>query len=224
MAAASLEHVRLFEAIVEANHRALSGDERAGLRPDEWAEALPVVVLTCFDPRLHPLMPEVLGVSESDFIWVTNAGNVITSPLSSTVRSLALACGMHDGKEIAILGHTDCRFFQPVRFLLEGRLRSRGIDLGAAASRLDEFLERLVNERSNVRAAVQSVRHSPLIPRAVPVHGLMVDIESGQLEWVVNGYEVQPASGPKQEPLPPPGALQPGDFRLSGDLPPIGTV
>ena len=47
-------------------------------------------------------MPEVLGLSEPDFIWVTNAGNVVTGPLSSTVRSLALACGVHDGKEIAI--------------------------------------------------------------------------------------------------------------------------
>ncbi len=216
--------MRLFEAIVDANHRALSGDEQAGLRPHEWAEALPVVVLTCFDPRLHPLMPEVLGVSEPDFIWVTNAGNVVTSPLSSTVRSLALACGMHDGKEIAVLGHTDCRFFQPVRFLLEGRLRSGGIRLGAAASGLDEFLGRLVNERANVRSAVQHIRQSPLIPRAVPVHGLMVDIESGQIEWVVNGYEAQPAAELEQHPLPPPESpLDPG-FRITGDLPPIGTT
>ena len=65
--------MRLFEAIVDANHRALAGDSRAGIRPAEFADALPVVVLTCFDPRLHPLMPEVLGVAESDFIWITNA-------------------------------------------------------------------------------------------------------------------------------------------------------
>lgn len=216
--------MRLFEAIVEANHRALSGDERAGLRPQEFEDSLPAVVLTCFDPRLHPLMPEVLGVREPDFIWVTNAGNVVTGPLSSTVRSLALACAVHDGKEIAIVGHTDCRFFQPVRFLLEGRLKSRGIALGPATARLDEFLGRLINERSNVHAAVQHVRQSPLIPSSVPVHGLMVDVESGQLEWVVNGYQVQPAAALKQQPLPPPGTLNAQDFRISGDLPPIGAV
>ena len=34
--------MQLFEAIVEANHRALAGDERAGLRPDEFAASLPV--------------------------------------------------------------------------------------------------------------------------------------------------------------------------------------
>ena len=52
----------------------------------------------------------------------------------------------------------------------------------------------------------------------------MVDIESGQLEWVVNGYEAQPSAELKQQPLPPPGALNAPDFRISGDLPPIGTV
>lgn len=216
--------MRLFEAIVEANHRALGGDERAGLRPHEFEDALPAVVLTCFDPRLHPLMPEVLGLSEPDFIWVTNAGNVVTGPSSSTVRSLALACGVHDGKEIAVLGHTDCRFFQPVRFLLEGRLKSRGIDLGPATAELEGFLGRLVNERSNVHAAVQSVRQSTLIPRAVPVHGLMVDLESGQLEWVVNGYESRPSAALSQQPLPPAGSLNAPDFRISGDLPPIGAL
>jgi carbonic anhydrase len=161
---------------------------------------------------------------EPDFLWVTNAGNVVTGPLSSTVRSLALACGVHDGKEIAVIGHTDCRFFQPVRFLLEGRLKSRGIEPGPTATKLDEFLSRLVNERSNVHAAVQHIRQSPLVPASVPVHGLMVDTESGQLEWIVNGYEAQPAAPLLQQPLPPPGSLGVPDFRISGDLPPIGTV
>lgn len=210
--------VHLLEAIVEANHRALAGDERAGLRPADFADSLPVAVLTCFDPRLHPLMPEVLGISEPDFLWLTNAGNVVTGPLSSTVRSLALACAVHDAKEIVIIGHTDCRFFQPTRFLLEGRLKSRGLDLGAATAKLDDFLSRLINERSNVQIGVRSVRGSPLIPREIPVHGLLVEIESGQLDWVVNGYDSIPARELQQEPLPPP------NFRISGDLPPIGTT
>src|SRR5512145_2002655 len=100
--------MRLFEAIVDANHRALAGDQSAGLRPAEYADSLPVAALTCIDPRLNPLIPEVLGVPEEQFIWLRNAGNIITSPLSSTMRSLALACAVKGGREIVILGHTDC--------------------------------------------------------------------------------------------------------------------
>jgi hypothetical protein len=96
--------------------------------------------------------------------------------------------------------------------------------LGPATAQLDEFLHRLVNERGNVHTAVQSVRQSPLVPGPVPVHGLMVDIESGQLEWIVNGYQAQLSTALTQRPLPPPGKLNAPDFRISGDLPPIGTV
>src|SRR4030095_16323142 len=100
--------MRLLEAIIDANHRAVGGDTKAGLHPAEFAHDLPLVALTCIDPRLNPLLPEVLGVPEDQFIWLRNAGNIITSPLSSTMRSLALACAVKGGKEIAIIGHTDC--------------------------------------------------------------------------------------------------------------------
>src|SRR4051812_36575154 len=100
--------MRLFEAILAANHRALAGDANAGLRPAEYESELPIVALTCIDPRLNPLLPQVLGILPDQFIWLRNAGNVITDPLSSTMRSLALACAIKGAKEIAIIGHTDC--------------------------------------------------------------------------------------------------------------------
>ena len=100
--------MRLFEAIVQANRRAQAGDDSAGLHPADFTDSLPLIALTCIDPRLNPLLPEVLGVPEEKFIWLRNAGNIITGPASSTMRSLALACAVKGGREIAILGHTDC--------------------------------------------------------------------------------------------------------------------
>lgn len=213
----------LFEAVVTANHRALAGDEQAGVRPHEFEQSLPVVVLTCFDPRLHPLMPEVLGIAEPDFIWITNAGNVVTGPLSSTARSVALACAMHEGKEIAVIGHSDCRFFQPSRFGLEHWLQQHGIGLGAVCEGLDQFFGRLVDERSNVRLAVRCLRGSPWIARTTPVHGLMVDLDTGRLEWVENGYESLDSSEAAQQPLPAPGSAPPARDLMGGALPPIGS-
>jgi carbonic anhydrase len=54
--------MRLFEAIVDANHRAAAGDQHAGLHPSEFESELPIIALTCIDVRLNPLLPEVLGV------------------------------------------------------------------------------------------------------------------------------------------------------------------
>src|SRR4030095_10429130 len=100
--------MRLLEAIIDANHRAVGGDTKGGLHPAEFAHDLPLVALSCIDPRLNPLLPEVLGIPEDQFIWLRNAGNVITSSTSSTMRSLALACAVKGGKEIVIIGHSDC--------------------------------------------------------------------------------------------------------------------
>ncbi|MBI2926445.1 MAG: hypothetical protein HYY24_12190 [Verrucomicrobia bacterium] len=229
--------MRLLEAILDANHRALAGDATAGVRPREHADALPLVVLTCFDPRMHPLMPEVIGIPEPEFIWLTNGGNIVTHPLSSTVRSLALACAVHGGKEIVIIGHTDCLFFQPARLVANSFLQSWKLDLGPAARQLDEFLSRHFDGTQNVRLAAKLVRESPLISNRVPVHGLMVDVESGRLERVVNGYEgvgllsgkvglgPPPVSSVSTPPSSPPlgtGALRRPS--IGTDLPPIGSA
>jgi len=187
---------------------------------------------------MHPLMPEVLGVAEPDFIWVTNAGNIITSPVSSTVRSLALACAVQGGKEIAILGHTDCLFFQPTKLVRNQHWANLRSELSSVADALDEFVHRFVDERQNVDLAVKLARSSPLISRRIPIHGLMVDVESGRLEWVVNGYEActvpneeiagaveasHPSGGGSRPTASAPLSHRASDFKLGDDLPPIGT-
>jgi carbonic anhydrase len=181
--------MRLLEAIIEANHRALAGDEHAGLHPAEFAGSLPIIALTCIDPRLNPLMPEVLGIPEAQFIWLRNAGNIITGPLSSTMRSLALACAVKGGREIVIIGHTDCLVGKTSMMELMERFKALGVDRTRLPENLTEYLGLFASERQNVLKAVEFVRASPLIGPGVPVHGLLVDIGSGRLEWLVDGYQ-----------------------------------
>ncbi|MFA6561982.1 MAG: carbonic anhydrase [Verrucomicrobiia bacterium] len=186
--------MRLFETILDANHRAAAGDKRAGVHVADFAEALPVVALTCIDPRLNPLMPEVLGLPEEQFIWLRNAGNIITGSMSSTIRSLALACVVKGGKEIAVIGHTDCRAGQTTVLQLTERFNALGVNRSKLPDNLVEFFGVFASERQNVMKAVDFVRHSPIIGPKTPVHGLLVDIQSGRLEWLVNGYQVLDAA------------------------------
>jgi carbonic anhydrase len=180
---------RLFEAIIAANHAATEGDPKAGLHPAEFEAELPIVALSCIDPRLNPILPAVLGIPADQFIWLRNAGNVITGPLSSTMRSLSLACAVKGGKEIAIIGHTDCQVSKTTTMQLIDRLRVLGIERHLLPENLTEFFGMFASERQNVIKAVEFTRHSPLIGPQVPVHGLVVDINTGRLEWIVNGYQ-----------------------------------
>ena len=188
--------MRLFEAIVEANSKALGGDAKAGLRPEEFAKSFPIVVLTCIDPRLNRLMPEVLGVPEDQFIWLRNAGNIIFDSLSSMTRTLALACAVKGGKEIAIIGHTDCRVGKTSMVELTDSFRQLGIERSRLPDNINEFFGLFASERQNVLRGVEHVRQSPLIGPRIPVHGLLVDTGSGKLEWLVNGYEVLERGAP----------------------------
>jgi len=183
--------MRLFEAIIDANHRAVAGDNSAGLHPADFADELPVIALTCIDPRLNALFPNVLGLPGEQFIWLRNAGNIITSPLSSTMRSLALACAVKGGREIAIIGHTDCQVCKTTTSQLLDKLKDLGVERSHLPENINEFFGMFATERQNVIKACDIVRQSPLIGPKIFVHGPLVDIETGKLEWVVNGYEAR---------------------------------
>jgi carbonic anhydrase len=181
--------MRLFEAILEANHRAVAGDREAGLHPADFENELPVVALTCVDPRLNAYFPNALGLPAEEFIWLRNAGNIITGPLSSTLRSLALACAVKGGKEIAVIGHTDCQVCRTTTMQLLEKFEAFGVKRQLLPENIVEFFGLFASERQNVIKAVDIIRQSPLIGPKIPVHGLLLDIETGRLEWVVNGYQ-----------------------------------
>ena len=181
--------MRLFEAIIDANHRAVAGDASAGLHPAEFEDALPVIALTCIDPRLNAFFPNALALPAEQFIWLRNAGNIITGPLSSTMRSLALACAVKGGREIAIIGHTNCQVCRTTTMVLLDELKVLGVDRSRLPENVTEFFGTFGSERQNVIKACDFARSSPLIGPKIPVHGLMIDIESGKLDWVVNGYD-----------------------------------
>lgn len=185
--------MRLLDAILDANQRATAG-QAPPLVPGEFTDGLPLVALSCIDARLNHLIPEALGVPESHFIWLRNAGNIITGPMSSTMRSLALACAVKGGKEILILGHSDCLVRKTGTMELLGKFAALGIERARMPENLQEYFGLFASERQNVLRAVEHVRASPLIGPRVPVHGALMDIATGRLELLVNGYQALEAA------------------------------
>jgi len=181
--------MRLFEAIIDANHRAVAGDQNAGLHPADYESELPVIALTCIDPRLNAFFPNALALPADQFIWLRNAGNIIFGPMSSMMRALALACAVKGGKEIAIIGHTDCQVCKTTTMQLLERFKELGVERHLLPENLNEFFGLFSSERQNVIKACDIVRHSPLIGPKIPVHGLLINIETGELDWIVNGYQ-----------------------------------
>jgi carbonic anhydrase len=94
------------------------------------------------------------------------------------------------GKEIVVIGHTDCQVGKTTTMQLLDRFRALGIERHILPDNLNEFFGMFGSDRQNIIKAVDIVRRSPLIGPRVPVQGLLIDIASGNLEWLVNGYDV----------------------------------
>ena len=77
--------------------------------------------------------------------------------------------------------------------VLLDKLKELGVERHLLPENVNEFFGMFGSERQSVIKACDFVRHSPLIGPKIPVHGLLVDIETGKLEWVVNGYDAWPA-------------------------------
>jgi carbonic anhydrase len=60
-------------------------------------------------------------------------------------------------------------------------LRNAGIDL-------DHWLKGFDNVSDSVRHSVQTIRNHPLMPKDIPVHGLVIHPSTGRLEVIINGY------------------------------------
>ena len=72
--------------------------------------------------------------------------------------------------------------------LLE-KFKTLGVERSLLPDNLNEFFGLFGSERQNVIKACDIIRQSPLIGPKVPVHGLLLDVETGKLDWIVNGYQ-----------------------------------
>ncbi|MCY9220783.1 carbonic anhydrase, partial [Bacillus licheniformis] len=50
------------------------------------------------------------------------------------------------------------------------------------------WLKSFDSVEDSVRDSVSVIRNHPLMPEEVPVHGLVIDPETGRLDLIVNGY------------------------------------
>jgi carbonic anhydrase len=85
------------------------------------------------------------------------------------------------------------------------------VERGGLPENLTEFFGLFASERQNVMKSVDFVRQSPLIGPKIPVHGLMIDVTTGKLEWVVNGYQaLESLATMKADAAQAPGESPPG--------------
>jgi carbonic anhydrase len=177
----------LLNEILAHNERFVAERER----PITSKPAKKIALFTCMDTRLVEFLEPAMGLRRGDAKVIKNAGNTIIDPNGGVVRSLVVAVHALGCEEIYVIGHLDCGMSKIDDEALEQKMLERGVPaeaINALQPGLREWLGAFHDPRGNVRHVVAVLRQSPFFPQDVPVHGLIFDPASGQLELLDNGY------------------------------------
>jgi len=152
-----------------------------------------IAIFTCMDTRLVDFLEPAMGIKRGEVKVIKNAGNSITGPFEATIRSLIVSIFELGVKEIIVIGHLDCGISHTTSQSLIKKMLDRGISLDAIKmidKELEDWIDDFHHPIDNVVEAVKKIRNSPLIPKDVPVHGLMFNPTTGEVEVVIDGYQV----------------------------------
>lgn len=153
-----------------------------------------LVVLTCMDTRLVELLPRAMNLRNGDAKVIKNAGAIVSHPFGSVMRSMLVAVYELMAAEVAVVGHYGCG----MTGLSCERVLQKAVDRGIAPETLQKLERDGINLKSwltgfespedGVRQSVALIRQHPLLPKDVPVHGLLICPDTGRLDVISEGY------------------------------------
>ncbi|GIN39089.1 MULTISPECIES: beta-class carbonic anhydrase [Heyndrickxia] len=154
-----------------------------------------LVILTCMDTRLVELLHKATNTKNGDVKIIKNAGAIVTHPFGSIMRSLLIAVYELQADEVLVIGHHDCGMSAINSNSVLEKLKQRGIEeqtletIKYSGIDLHEWFQGFDHVEDSVKHSVDMIKHHPLMSKDIPIHGLVIDPETGKLDLVVNGYE-----------------------------------
>jgi carbonic anhydrase len=96
--------------------------------------------------------------------------------------------------EIIVIGHKDCGMSKMNPESIMKKFEGEGISKDAintlihSGIDLNKWLEGFDDVFESVKNSVNVIKNHPLIPKRIPVHGLVIDPTTGELEIAESGY------------------------------------
>lgn len=153
-------------------------------------------LVTCMDCRLVTMFEAALGLQRGDVLELRTAGATIpeadrSQASNDLIRSLAGGIYLLGVRRVLVIGHTECGLGHVNSTALTASMQALGVDpqkliqeqgLGDTNG-LMRWLGAFQDVHVNVKEVVDAIRNSPYLPR-IPVHGLVIDINTGKLSVV----------------------------------------
>ena len=183
----------LISDLLDHNRAFVESGEFAPFLTDRFPDKK-LVIVTCMDTRLTELLPRALNLRNGDAKIIKNAGAVVSHPYGSVMRSILIAVYNLGANEIAVIGHHECGMTGLNSPDVLDRARERGVTeatltgLKESGVDLDGWLRGFDSVEAGVRQSVDMIRCHPLMPKDLPIHGLVIDPKTGRLDHLEDGY------------------------------------
>lgn len=152
-----------------------------------------MVILTCMDTRLLELLPKALNLGNGDAKIIKDAGGLLSHPFGSVMRSILIALYQLQAQEVLVIAHYDCGMSGLKAEPVIENMKERGISeetidtLTYSGIDIKKWLHGFDNVTESVEHSVDMIKNHPLMPKDVPVHGLVIDPKTGKLDLVIDG-------------------------------------
>ncbi|WP_019154943.1 beta-class carbonic anhydrase [Robertmurraya massiliosenegalensis] len=154
-----------------------------------------MVIVTCMDTRLTELLPKALNIGNGDVKLVKNAGALVSHPFGSIMRSILVAVYQLQADEVLVIGHHDCGMAGMKADEMIENMKERGIKeetlemLTYSGINVTKWLKGFQDVSESVSHSVEMIKKHPLLAKDIPVHGLVIDPDTGKLDLVIDGYK-----------------------------------
>lgn len=157
--------------------------EEFGYRADLGGTASKnLAIVTCMDARVEPKKALGLDVGEANIL--RNAGARVSDDV---MRSLSVATNLLDVDTILVIHHTNCGMEQRTTDEVIEDISGGDPVIREAAEQVD--WQPIICEPDSLIEDVAKLRGSPLIKDGTTVHGLLLDLETGEVTEVPETME-----------------------------------
>jgi len=148
-----------------------------------------IAILTCMDARLDPA--RFAGLQEGDAHVIRNAGGRASD---DAIRSLVISYKLLGTNEWYVIHHTDCGM-SLINDEIMGNLLSSSLETaefgdngwvdvgkgpGSEAGKNIDWLA-FKDPRESILDDILKIKNHPLVPKNIPVYGLLYDVGTGNL-------------------------------------------
>ncbi len=184
----------LLTDILDFNEQFVKNKEYEKYRTDKFPQKK-MIIISCMDTRLVELLPKSMNIRNGDTKNLKTAGAIVSHPFGSVMRSIVVAVYQLKADEIFVIPHHDCGMSavnpdEVIAQMIERDIPKETISI-IENSGIDfqKWLHGFDDVYDSLKHSVNTIKNHPLIPKTVPVHGLIIAPDTGKLEVVIDGYQ-----------------------------------